>query len=192
MNFSKRFFMVFMSVILLLTTPMNIFAANVDETDKEVHIINELPNGEIEEIYINENREVFVNGKNITTIISVESEDIDNIALSASDDDWIYAGVNKYRYDLTGLSITGLVSIINALGGSLSASVAKSLLSGFLVDNVFSAGMYLEDVRYIYYKNINKPRPDMKEEHDLYFVCEALNFGSARIYLTSFTTYGGI
>lgn len=78
MNFSKRFFMVFMSVILLLTTSMNIFATNVDETDKEVHIINELPNGEIEEIYINENGEVFVNGKNITTIISVESEDIDN------------------------------------------------------------------------------------------------------------------
>lgn len=143
---------------------------------------------ETEHIFINENREVFVNGKNITTITPINSEDYPSLMNAAASNQWTYSGQNEYKYDLSGVSIAGAAKVCARLGLYVSVSVLKSIGANAM----FSTGVYIKDVRTIYYKNINQGRPDMKEVHSVYFVVEASNIGKYQKYLGGFTTYGGI
>ena len=65
-------------------------------------------NGYVEHIIINENREIFVNGRNITTITSTTNNNIGIMSLS---EDWIKAGTEEYHYNLGGLSVSAAVGI---------------------------------------------------------------------------------
>ena len=70
-------------------------------------------NGYVEHIIINENREIFVNGRNITTITSTTNNNIGIMSLS---EDWIKAGTEEYHYNLGGLSVSAAVGILKKLG----------------------------------------------------------------------------
>lgn len=96
-------------------------------------------NGYVEHIVINENREVFVNGRNITTVTPIQSSDFDIVPFS---EEWIKAGTSEYHYDLGGLTVAA---------------------TAFVID-----GVYIRDVRTTWYRNIDRPgRPEMKETHDV-------------------------
>lgn len=75
----------------------------------------------------------------------------------------------------------------------MTVKTLKSISGSYVVDSIFNTGVFIRDIRTVYYKNIQNPsRPEMKEEHELYFVAEALNLGTYEKYLGSPTTYGGI
>lgn len=151
-----------------------------------------MPNGQIEEISINENREVFVNGRNITTITHMFNSPILNKnRINSYTEEWTSAGYFDYKYNLAGLTLSGTYAICRGLGLSISKSAFTSIASNYIVGVVLQSGVYIRDRRHTYYKNINKQRPDMKEEHEVHFVAEILNF-SYEEYLGGFTTYGGI
>lgn len=92
-----RFFIVLLCCIIVLSLGQaNVLASPVDNSSKDnlgTSFTNILPNGDVEEIYINENREVFVNGINITTITPVVSKNI----IKSYNNGWIFAGQNEYR-----------------------------------------------------------------------------------------------
>ena len=142
--------------------------------------------GYVEEIYINENREVFVNGRNITIIGEKNTDEKSPYA----DDEWTYAGMFPMKYDLSGLSVAAGDKILTTLGFKLTASTITAIAGNSLVNGVFQTGAYFLDEQYTYYKNIHQSRPDMKIVHEFSFIFEM--YGNKQIdeYLGSLTTYG--
>lgn len=127
-------------------------------------------NGYTENIYINENREVFVNGRNITTIVSKEP----SISVySVADEEWIEAGTEEWHYDLGGLSVVAVKGILKSLGKEVALTALENILGayGAIAGAAVIDGVYIKDVRTTYYRNIDKPgRPEMKQTHDLSLV----------------------
>ncbi|WP_129600128.1 hypothetical protein [Anaerophilus nitritogenes] len=186
-----------MVFILLLT-----FSTTVQGAYAYTNLSNEVPkqetkkftiveNGKIQTIEMNENREIFVNGKNITTIIKkseIPSYSIqDRFSIQNKSDNWQYAGEDEYRYDLGGLGFKALNKIGVLLKVADSISTIKAISGAYMVDGVFKTGVYIFDRRSIYYKNIHQSRPDMKSIHRLYFHVSFV--GSYEKYLGSFTSY---
>lgn len=181
--------------ILTVVMVMNLTSVSFAETKQEINVKEKftpqsftvVTDGYVEEIYINENREVFVNGRNIT-IIGEKNTAIRNSY--AADDDWAYAGMFPMKYDLSGLSVAAGVKILTKLGFKLTASTIASIAGNSLVNGVFQTGAYFLDEQYTYYKNIHQSRPDMKIVHEFSFVFEM--YGNKQIdeYLGSLTTYG--
>lgn len=127
-------------------------------------------NGYAENIYINENREVFVNGRNITTIVSKEPS---ISAYSVDDEEWIEAGTEEWHYDLGGLSVIAVKGILKALGKEVAVAALESIFGtyGAIAGAAVIDGVYIKDVRTTYYRNIDRPgRPEMKQTHDLSLV----------------------
>ena len=140
--------------------------------------------GENVEVIINSNREVFVDGRNITTIIKHERP----YSVRSRNGEWMLAGINEYYYDLAGISVMGAQKILAKLGISAAASTFKQALNAIGVSSgastFLSTGLYIKDTRTIYYRNISKPgRPDIKEKHKFYFVAEMSNIGKYEKYL---------
>lgn len=142
--------------------------------------------GYVENYYINENREVFVNGKNITTITQKSNL---SLGIFSAREDWQYAGEFTYDYDLTGLTVAGAVKLLGKLGLKTTVSALKAYGGGYISNSVFQQGVGVNDVQATYYKNINKPRPDMKIEHSFYFYVEVFGERPVEEYLGGFTTY---
>ncbi|WP_195199485.1 hypothetical protein [Faecalispora jeddahensis] len=189
-----------LSFMLTLTMLMSLFAmpafaatTSKQETGAEFQpqSFTVVTDGHIENFYINENREVFVNGKNITTITqksSPKKSTPNRIEIMAKSESWEYAGQNVYHYDLTGLSAAGAAKMLSKLGLKVAASTLNKVAGSFISGGTFLPGVEIEDTRDIYYKNINKSRPDMKEVHTLYLVADGAG-NSARKYLGKITTY---
>lgn len=199
-KFKKLFVAVLSSVFMLGILPLNVSAAQIKNTSNVdnpgISFKNVLPSGKIENIYIDENREVFVNGKNITTITPIGDKTpiINKTSITTSSTStWTYAGQTEYKYDLSGVSVSGAAAICKGLGlTTVTISTIKSVGGSYIVNSMFSSGVYIKDLRSIYYKNINQSRPDMKEVHKVYFTVEASNLGKYEKYLGSCTTYGGV
>lgn len=127
-------------------------------------------NGYVEHIIINENREIFVNGRNITTITSTTNNNIGIMSLS---EDWIKAGTEEYHYNLGGLSVSAAVGILKKLGKTAAISTLEKVLgaAGALAGAYVLDGVYIRDVRTTWYRNIDRPgRPEMKQTHDVSLV----------------------
>ena len=127
-------------------------------------------NGSTENIYINENREVFVNGRNITTIVA-KGPSIS--VYSADDEEWIEAGTEEWHYDLGGLSVVAVKAILKSLGKVVAVEALETILGGYgaIAAAAVIDGVYIKDVRTTYYRNIDKPgRPDMKQTHEISLV----------------------
>lgn len=127
-------------------------------------------NGYVEHIFINENKEVFVNGRNITTIIPVENNNIGVMPLA---EDWIKAGTEEYHYNLSGLSVAAVTGILKRLGKTVAEATLKKVLgaAGALAGIYVLDGVYIRDVRTTWYRNIDRPgRPEMKQTHDVSLV----------------------
>lgn len=128
----------------------------------------------VEHFYINENREVFVNGRNITTITQTVTPVYGGITPFADDDEWTFAMEVTLTYDLSGLSPIGVSNLLTKLGFSALTSTILDMSADLIIGEVFQNGVYLEDVQRTYYKNIHQSRPDMKIEHSFYLVAEVL------------------
>ena len=167
------------AVILATTFTVPVLADGTYKIIEEEMVSNEFfkpteftveTNGSIEHVVINENREVFVNGKNITTITPIQSTDFGIMPLT---EEWIKAGTTEYRYDLRGLTVTAAVGILKKLGKIVAANALEKSLAavGAIAGTVILDGVYIRDIRTTYYRNIDKVgRPEMMETHDVSLV----------------------
>ncbi len=163
-------------VILTITLTVPVLADNSTEEDTVLNTSFEPTeftvetNGYVEHIYINENKEVFVNGKNITTILPTQTK---NIGIMPLAEDWIKAGTEEYHYNLSGLSVAAVAGILKKLGKTVAEATLKKVLgaAGALAGIYVLDGVYIRDIRTTWYRNIDRPgRPEMKQTHDVSLV----------------------
>ena len=144
----------------------------------------------VEHFYINENREVFVNGRNITTITPITSPSPNGIVPFADDEEWIYVSQIVLRYDLSGRTLSGAAKLLKTLGVIIEVSDLASDLADFIIGDVIGAGVGVEDIQDTWYKNIHQSRPDMRIDHSFYLYAEALGEQLLYVHLVDFTIYG--
>lgn len=145
-------------------------------------------NGEMLNVHINKNREVFINGKNITAITKRSKLNRSLFSSLFADDPWIHAGTDEYHYSLIGLAPAAAVTILKGLGMNISVSTFKTLIGSkgvqYMSDTVLGADVYIKELRDVYYRNIDRPgRPETRYESDFYFVATARNIGTYERYL---------
>ena len=143
----------------------------------------------VEHFYINENREVFVNGRNITTITPITFPSPNGIVPFADDEEWIYLMEQSYEYDLGGLTIAGAAKLLKAVDIVIELSFWQAQLGSFLVNGFIQAGVSVQDIQTIYYKNLNQSRPDMRFDHSIYLNAKMHNEQILHKHLIDFTTY---
>ena len=168
-----------LSISLFTPAAYAVSAARVVQVEEDFTPVSFSVNtdGRIENIYINENREVFVNGRNITTVVTRQ---IETAPLKptpglyySSDEEWILAGSEEWHYDLGGLSVIAVQKILKSLGKTVALDALTNILGayGALAATAVIDGVYIKDIRHTYYRNIDRPnRPEMKQTHDLSLV----------------------
>ncbi|WP_455258598.1 hypothetical protein [Peptoniphilus asaccharolyticus] len=180
----KKLLSVTMSCSILVGSlffPINVYAESdiyknttgIESVNKIVEHFSVENNGENLDVIITENKEIFINGKNITTVESKVGFRSNNFILF-SNDDWKLAGTHTYRYDLSGLTISAASKIITKAGLKISLEFLKSETAQFIQNGVLKIGVYIEDERTTYYKDTDHwGRPLTRSDHTIYLAVYA-------------------